>query len=633
MLALLRKDAPWILVFAVAGVLVALGTVLFADPVDLLLFDYATAEATFWTAFGGGIGLGWFAGIFDELLGARELLQQRPLSTVRLLAGKCLAVASVLVVWQLALPLACVLGRVFGSAEGLPLGAGSWLEQQASLGAAWPVAFAMLFAASLPLHWLPRFLVGGAAVYVAMLLVDGIGKQQGQHEPSSYLLVCLLVAAGFAAVTVCGSGQAADRDRPVAGTMARANRWLFVTVLVFAAAAAAIEWEAIAIQHLHRTYPEPWQQGREVVLVSATGPDWVTTIVDAEHQRTQRELTGGNSLSWAKRLPWLERGNEFEQPRWRTRTQSAGHAWFGGALHLTADGALWLEQVDERRQRRFRPIAVPGLEACSSRTRLLDLGWRERLALVVEPGQSRVWQLDEKATELRVLPLPAGDRVRSAHVHYLGSGGTKAEAAFRKQVAELSGVAEPDRNSIVMVEGERAHYLVVGDALRAIDPPVADSGFFTGVTDDPIEFVRTMPATADHDAFTHAYEPRTSEEHLAVFRAQMVSSLRPPVLQVLAHVLPAGSKPGWLFDGLVAGGRRPWLVLLQVGLAIVMAWFARRYLRQLSVPAGLWTAQVALFGLPALVVLLACESPWRLRPVEVPARPPLRIGALPVRSA
>lgn len=633
MLALLRKDAPWMAVFVVAGVLVALGTVLFADPVDLLLFDYPTAEATFWTAFGGGIGLGWFAGIFDELLGTRELLQQRPLSTFRLLAGKCLAVASVLVVWQLALPLAGLLGWVFGSAEGLPLSAGSWLEQQGSLAVAWPVAFAMLFAANLALHWLPRFLVGGGGVYVAMLLVDGLGKQQGEHEPSVYLLACLLVAAVFAAATTCGSGQAADRDRPVAHTTASSGRWLFVTVVAFAAAAATTEWEAIVIQHLHRAYPEPWQQGREVVLVSATGPDWVTTIVDAEHERAERELFGGRSLSWAKRLPWLERGNEFEQPRWRTRVQSAGHAWFGRALHLMADGALLLEQRGARRQRRFERIAVPGLEACSSRTTLLDLGWQERLALVVEPGQSRVWQLDEKATELRVLPLPDGDRVRTAHVHYLGSGATKAEADFRRQVAGLSGIPEQDRNSVVVIEGERANYLVVGDALRVIAPPVADSAFFTGVTDDPIEFVRTMPATDEHEAFTHAYAPRTGDERFTAFQAQMVSSLRPPVLQVLAHVLPAGSRPGWLCDGLVAGGRRPWLVLLQVGLAVAMAWFARRHLRQLGVPAGLWTAQVALFGLPALIVLFACESPWRRRPVVVPAPPQLRIGALPVRSA
>lgn len=633
MLALLRKDAPWILVFALAGLLVALGTVLFADPVDLILFDAGTAEATFWTAFGGGIGLGWFAGIFDELLGARELLQQRPLSTARLLVGKCLAVALVLVAWQVALPLAGGLGWLFGSAEGLPPWAGSWFEQQASLVAAWPVAFAMLFAAHLPLHWLPRFLVGGAGVYVAMLLADGIGKQQGEHEPSSYLLVCLLIAAGFAAATVLGSGQAADRDRPVARTMAPSGRWLFVTVVVFAAAAATIEWEAIAIQHLHSIYPEPWQQGREVVLVSATGPDWVTRIVDAEHQRTDRALTGGNSLSWTKRSPWLERGNEFEQPRWRTRVQSAGRAWSGGALHLV-DGVLWIERYGPQRQRCFERVSGVGVERFSPGARLVDLGWNERLALVVEPGQSRIWRSTAQQPDLRELALPNGDRVRRSRLHHFRRQSSDPEdVAWRKLVGEAREGDEEGWSWAFVVDGEQASYLLVGESLRGIDPPVAASAFFTGVTDDPIEFVRTMPATEEHDVFTHEYAPRTNDELLAVFRAQMISSLRPPVLQVLAHALPAGSKPGWLFDGLVVGGRRPGLVLLQVGLAAAMAWSAWRYLRKLSVPAGLWTAQVVLFGLPALVVLVACEAPWRLRPVEVPARPPLRIGATPVRSA
>ncbi|MBL8737314.1 MAG: hypothetical protein JNL12_12860 [Planctomycetes bacterium] len=630
MFALLRKDLPWMAVFAAAGLLVALGTVLLADPVDLILFDYATAEATFWTAFGGGIGLGWFAGIFDELLGARELLQQRPLSTARLLAGKCLAVALVLVVWQVALPLAALLGWVFGSAEGLPLGAGSWLEQQASLAAAWPVAFAMLFAAHLPLHWLSRFLVGGAGVYVAMLLGDGLAEQDGKHEPSTYLGVCLVVAACFAAATMAGSGQAADRDRPVAHTMSRAGRWWFVTVVVFAASAMAIEWEAIVIQHLHGVYPQPWQQGRDVVLLAARGPDWVTRIVDAEHQPTDRQLTGGNSLSWTKRSPWLERDNEFDQPRWRTRTQSVGHVFFGGALYLLADGTLWREHVGANRQRRFERVPLPGIEALSSGAGLLDLGRQHGQALLVAPGQSRIWRVGAKGPELHEMVLPNEDRVRGAR--FVWSTDLQ-DLALRKLVAEVAGVAEKERNLVVVVAGERANYLVCDDRLLVAAGSFLDDSDIPDATDDPIEFVRTMPATAEHVAFTHEYKPSTADEHLAVFQAQMVSSLRPPVLQVLAHVLPADARPGWLFDGLVVGGRRTWLVLLQVAMAGALAWFARRYLRKLSVPTGLWTAQVVLFGLPALVVLVACESPWRLRPVEVPARPPLRIGAMPIRSA
>ena len=109
-----------------------------------------------------------------------------------------------------------------------------------------------------------------------------------------------------------------------------------------------------------------------------------------------------------------------------------------------------------------------------------------------------------------------------------------------------------------------------------------------------------------------------------------------PVVAATAAVAGLGApwrrlsaRPGWLFDGLVVDGRRPWLVLVQVLLGALLAWIARRSLVRHGVPSGIWVVQVLLFGFAAFLLLAALGRPRRLRRRAVPAPPALRIGTLP----
>lgn len=655
MIALLRKDRPWIVFFVLAGLLTALGAVLFADPVDLLLFDPSTAEATFWAALAGGLVLGAFAGVFDELLGTRELLWQRPVSARQLAAARIGAVAVVLLTWHLAIPLVLLLWWPFAAAEGLSVALGSWLEQQAAVAIAWPCALAMLFAASLPFGWLLRLVIAGACFYVAMLLIDGLGKSAGQHEPGPYLGLCFAVAALFAALGLGVPARRSDSDRPIAGSLPLPQRWAMVGAIGLAAAAVATEWEAQWIRGVHSTYPHPYQQGRGVVLVAPVPPKWEAQIVDAEHRPLGGAVVRGPSLDWSDRWPWLQRDNEFEQPRWTTRYRRAGSSWSGPEVYVASDGSVWLERRTRAFARRFERLVGDGEVLFSRAARIASNGHSAAITVVIgEPGATQVWRLDADGRRLVAVLLPDGDRVQRVD-RVLLSDERLAPAELEQWRALVAADAaqarqarsEPSRDEepsiVVRVLGERSVYALVGGALRPFPSDRRDTNernersespeamLARLAAEDPLVFTRSLPATAEHDGLVHEFRPRTNGELLGAAWVMAVSSLRPPVLQAIAHVAPAGARPGWLFDNLVVGGRRPWLVLLQCAIASLLAWRVRRWLVGHGVPGGAWAAQIVVFGVPAFLVFAFVESRRRvvMRDVAVPAPPRiLSLGAV-----
>jgi hypothetical protein len=179
--------------------------------------------------------------------------------------------------------------------------------------------------------------------------------------------------------------------------------------------------------------------------------------------------------------------------------------------------------------------------------------------------------------------------------------------------------------SWLVVAGERAAYVLVGDQLHELESTrtLAETR-----THDPIDFTVTVPATANQPEFTHEFRPRTAGEQFFAAYASVLSLLRPPALQVLAHAAPTGVDDHWALDRMVRDGRRPWLVLVTVALAVAAAWRVGRGLRHHGVPATLWVVHILLFGVPAILLALAYESRRRLRVVEVAPPAPPRIGAL-----
>ncbi|MFN7589403.1 MAG: hypothetical protein ACK5UQ_13070 [Planctomycetota bacterium] len=598
--ALLRKDRPWIVVFAVAGLLTALLTVL-VDQFDLFLFDYSTNEATFWTALGGGVAVGLFAAFFDDLLGARELLQQRPLSRRQLALARVVAVAVVLVVWQLALPLGQVLFWFVRPVDGLELGHGSWLEQQATVAVAWPSAFATLAAASLALGWLDRVVTGLAAAFVAALLLEPFGRPVGWASPGAYLSACLAIAVFFVVLGTFASGGRADPDRSLTCTLPASARWLFVGAMSLSAAAGLSAWQATLLGAVHQT--------------------------DRYRALNQQAIADGGmfvSMPWW----WGDHSSGITPPRWQPLARAAGRFRREGGLRILAGGSLWCERLAERRTK-FEPIAIPGRERLSPAAVVLVAGRYGSPLVVVDPGADQLWRFDSEQSRLLALPLPGGDRVVGAKLQSARPAASRPDLlALRRQVAAAEGSRE-DAVSWLVVAGERAAYVLVGDQLHELEPPrtLAETLAETR-THDPIDFTVTVPATANQPAFTHEFRPRTAGEHFFAAYASVLSWLRPPVLQVLAHAAPIGVDDHWALDRMVRDGRRPWLVLMTVALAVAGAWRVRRSLRHHGVSATLWVVHILLFGLPAMLLALAYESRRRLRAVEVDPPVPPRIGAL-----
>lgn len=631
--ALLRKDRPWIVVFAVAGLLTALGGVLFADPVHLLLLEPWAAQAAFWIALGAGLLLGAFAGLFDELLGTRELLWQRPVAAKQLAASRVAAVALVLLVWQLAIPLALAVWWPFASAQGLELALGSWPQQQAAVAVAWPCAMAMLFAATLPLAWLPRLLAAATGSYVALLVIGQLARLLGGHESWVYFGLCVVVAATFAGLVVMSPARRQDPDRPIAGNLPVATRCAFVGFCSLGAALVATEWEAQWIHGLYSHYPSPGQLGRSVVLLGPVESGGQQHIVDGDYQYVAYADRAVRSLAWPGRLPWPPRDNEIQQPRWIRSTRRDGN-WMFGHVRLGWDGLAWWERRSGTRGWSFERLAVDGdVRFSRSAAVMAERAFRPHGIVVAEPGVGQIWRLDAPARRLVAVPLPAGDRVVGLVRETLRQAGLD-EASMTQWAEKLAAAAasrdggkqdpEPDRANpeLVCVRGERGSYVLVGDTLHEFPLRPLEESPSPRVPDDPVSFRRSLPASEKHDAFVHDYRPRTSSQRWSVAFAMSCSSLRPPVLQVVAQ-FASPSAPGWLCDPLVVDGRRTWLVVAQLTFAGLLAWRVRRWLQRHGVPATAWAWQIALFGLPAFLLFVYFERPRRVvaREVTPPAAP------------
>jgi hypothetical protein len=639
MLALLRKDLPWILFFVVAGWLTVLGAVLFADPVDLLMFDYATAEATWWTALFGGLALGATAGLFDELLGARELLLQRPIAAKRILFARIASVVTVLATWHLAIPVLLLLWWPFASAEGLSWSLGAWAEHNAALAVAWPAAAIMMSAFALPLGWPLRLVAAAAALYPTFALLDFLTKGGGtaSHDAGSYTLACGVAAALFFSLAWLTGVVRADADRPLVQQVPRLVAQALVMVVAGVWCCGTIEMQSAAVASLQNAYPEPRRRGTELVLVTTEPRTGDRFVVDAEHKVIEPAQPGDVDLDWSAWRPFPPRDNEFDRPNFVGRGQATLRVG-NGELHLRHDGALWLEQRPEWRVRKFEQLVKSAEQPNFAANALLlaDSGDLDS-AVVVEPLANHVWSYDAAAKQMVALTLPDGDRVGPGHpVGVVQLADLGPDPMHWRAFLTAAEYARADQHTALRcVVGERAAYRLVAGRLETLPLAVVPGGrSWLYAAEDPIEFTRSVAATTEHGAFAHDLRPRTARERWRAGLVYLWSTLRPPVLQVVAHSTAAIARPGWLFDAVVAAGRRPWLVLVQVGFGLLLAasvlaigrWRAGRR-------SWWWAAQAALFGVPAWLLFLLLERRRRWQQLDVPAPPALRISAASARAS
>ena len=484
MIALLRKDAPWLL-FCLVGGLVGLTIALVQDgPLQVFVLRAPRLQGGFHTSWIAGMLLGGIAGGFDELLGTREFLQQRPIAASRLALSRLLGCGLVLMTWMLVVPvLAWTWAQLFD--DHVPLGEfGGWPQWLATNSVAWSACGIGLCAASLPLRGPVRLLLAFLLFWSAFLIVHLATRDVDMSE-LAYGLGHALVALATGGVAWVALQMGRDADRPPVAAMRAVVVPMLVTAAIVGANCCIVAWQAQAVSRLQVEYPQPKQVGREVVLVShpySTG----RRVVGPDHQPIERALGTMQDFGYGHDWRWLSRDTEFEEPNWGS-LQSVRFAH--GRLWQGVDGRHWMEQHGQR----ARLVTRDGAAASVAPTIIKELGpLSAETAVLLEPGATAVWRFVPERSQFVEVPTPDGGRVREF-------------GALRND--QLKGLALPagvpighDSSWFRFVRGDSANYALVGEALQVL-PTGAESAAPTAMAPrdehagDPLEYTITVPTS------------------------------------------------------------------------------------------------------------------------------------------
>jgi hypothetical protein len=247
--------------------------------------------------------------------------------------------------------------------------------------------------------------------------------------------------------------------------------------------------------------------------------------------------------------------------------------------------------------------------------------------VVVDAAAGTAWRYDGEREHFVAIAAPAGERCEG--IAYLSPVvGDLGDAELAAKIGSEYGSAHPR-----FVVGRRDGYTVREGALVAVPglltrarPPVSAPAEVP--EQDPILIDVALPHDGLPVVFRHELRPRTAQEWLHASLAMSMSVMRSPVLLLAGHVTHMPHEGAWLFDRVVANGRRPWLVLAGFVLAAACAFAFARRLRRLGASLAairLWSTAIVLLGLPALLVAWVVERPraYARREVAVPAPPRL----------
>lgn len=361
-------------------------------------------------------------------------------------------------------------------------------------------------------------------------------------------------------------------------------------------------------------------------------------VTHLEHDAPHDDVLRGRG----GRQPFEFQGQLIDLSRW---TQSLG-LWF-----QPEEGLLTAQELDEGRRRLVRLGRGQERERFSPRTVVTFL--RDTLpafdsAVLVDLDHGSVWRPRRDGTHHRVerYTLPGDDRV---------IGVERVHSFFGAYV----GLYEPfDTSDGLILVGEKDRYLLTSEGAVAEADAQAFAGLLgRGVPESEVAgtaALRLEPKGIDGLAFTldvrdaesgallltHAYRPRTLRQRVHAGLALTASALLPPLGAVRAFFLGSAPErevcPASLLwrDPLLLGGRRPWLLVVNLLLAAALAWHTHRRLERGArgtSAARTWSLCVLAFGLPAYFIAMALEPTPRAAPRA--SRAPLPEPALLIRSA
>lgn len=323
--ALLQRDRSFAALFILLGT-IALTTGIVQDRFEQVwVFEPSRLMATFYTAWVAGLVLGTFVALRDRLQGVGDYVRQRPLSPLRLHAGRLVTTALVLVAWWVLAPLGSWLCEAIG---GRLVGVGQvsryWLLLATMAPAASAAALALL-CASLPLAWWAQAVLATALLFVGFPACDAMARTSAFDDPLVYALAHFTFAAGLAALSCAFAGVERDPDR---SWTRRVPRWATALVLAAGVAGGTLLLGLLAeeiLQGFVHAYPSISRVGDryELLAAEARTPSGSRCfpVVDAEHQPTG-DVRYGDAVShsiWPNgswvRDPEIEPPS-FSQYRW-----------------------------------------------------------------------------------------------------------------------------------------------------------------------------------------------------------------------------------------------------------------------------------------------------------------------------
>lgn len=624
------KDDPWRIGFEALGNSVLVVALMDRGFAHTFVVSWGQHESVFHVAWAMGMVLGVVAACFDELLGVRDFLLQRPIAARDVVKARLSGCAVVLAVWFVGAPFFAQVAYAIWDQD---FQFGHWQQLPSIWAAMTPAVSACaigLAAGSLPFAWWGRLWCLAALFLVCFPAIHWLALDWTSRMSSMPWFVGghLVLAAAAVLLLVATGGARRDADRPLP---ARARCRLLAPLLVVMGVFLVVNLGIAAtnvLERLHSIYPDPVEHDGRIVL-SVRDDEGIRYVVDEHHVATgerlapiaRRSVDSGSMRTWSDFL-------RIEPPRRPAADSSRGS---GGWLLVDADGSVWWDPVGHPLRRLTKPGTGAAFAPGSRPFRVES--WSSMDLVLVEHDGAELWLLDSASGTLRPLRLPDGDRVRNV-------------GAIREGTEIVDGPGDvPVGRGEWLVHGERGLYaLRDGQLVPAgkVVPLVPRDGReprtvkWEGRVDDadPMTWTLEFEGADGVATFRHTFTPRTFRERTLAGVALLGSLGRPPLLQLASSLHPAavphpdsGFQPAtrwwWLFDPLVASGRRWWLVLASIALSVVLARAVRKRLRGLDADAAtmrFWTIATLLLGLVGALASAVCETrrAWARRGVAIP---------------